>query len=89
MLPTLADDKANHLIYGLAIYLVVCVIVSLVTMNPGTGARWGFWTSLAIGVAKEWWDRRHGGDPSWRDAAATIAGGGFGFACTHLPYLVA
>ena len=76
-LPQLPQDKANHLIYGLLMFMV---------MTPFTGALLAVLTVAIIGALKEIiHDKLMGkGTPDFWDFVATAAGGALGFICTFL-----
>ena len=76
-LPLLPQDKANHLIYGLLMFMV---------MTPFTGALLAVLTVAIIGALKEIiHDKLMGkGTPDFWDFVATAAGGALGFICTYL-----
>jgi hypothetical protein len=77
MLPQLPQDKANHFIYGLAIFLVVGFAIDAVA---GVGA------AALFGAVKEVYDRvSKKGCPEAMDFLATAAGGVAGYICTYLP----
>lgn len=77
-LPSLPQDKANHFVYGAAIYAVGFCVFSLLKL-PATV--YAFATVVLFGVGKEIVDylqnrfqgTQHGVEPL--DALATIAGG--------------
>lgn len=76
MLPQLPKDKANHVIYGIVIFLVFSVL-----LNPigGLGA------AIFLGALKETYDLVTGkGYAHSLDFVATAAGGLLGFLCTRL-----
>lgn len=71
-LPQLAQDKANHAIYGCVIAVLGAAVALQTGHDPRTGAALA---SIAAGVAKEAWDKLSGlGDPSVGDAVATACG---------------
>jgi hypothetical protein len=74
-MPQLPQDKANHFIYGLAIFLVVGFAIDAVA---GVGA------AALFGAAKEVYDRvSKKGCPDAMDFVATAAGGVAGYLCTY------
>lgn len=76
-MPQLPQDKANHFIYGLAIFLVVGFAIDAVA---GVGA------AALFGAAKEVYDRvSKKGCPETLDFLATAAGGVAGYLCAYLP----
>jgi hypothetical protein len=76
-MPQLPQDKANHFIYGLAIFLVMGFAIDAVA---GVGA------AALFGAAKEVYDRvSKKGCPEAMDFLATAAGGVAGYLCTYLP----
>ena len=65
-LPQLPQDKANHLIYGLLIFILVHFFFGVVA---------GLLAGTVAAVAKEVYDKVSGkGNPELLDALATIAG---------------
>lgn len=73
-------DKTKHMIGGAAI----ASAVTLATKEP----HWGFAAGVAVGAAKEIWDRRGNGTCSFQDFAVTAAGaaaGAYGTAWLILP----
>jgi hypothetical protein len=75
-LPLIPQDKANHLVYGLIVFIVVGTFTSPVV---GLGA------ALFVGAAKEIYDRVSGkGTPDALDFVATGFGGVLGYVCALL-----
>lgn len=72
-LPQLSQDKANHALYGLAIYLAAALLL---------GPLHGLAVALLAGVAKEAVDATGRGRVELLDLAATAAGALAGLACT-------
>lgn len=77
-LPQLAQDKANHHIYGEIAAVIGAVAGPLLlahlgyVLDPRAGAAIG---AVAAGALKEVWDRQTGkGDPSVGDFVATASG---------------
>ena len=77
-LPQLAQDKANHHLYGEIAALIGAVAGPLLVsrfgyvLDPRAGAAVG---AIAAGAIKEWWDTATGkGDPSPGDFLATASG---------------
>ncbi|MGQ3051112.1 MAG: hypothetical protein ACT6S0_04950 [Roseateles sp.] len=73
-------DKTKHMLGGAAI----ASAVTLATKEP----HWGFAAGLAVGAAKEIWDRRGSGTCSFQDFAVTAGGaaaGAYGTAWLILP----
>jgi hypothetical protein len=68
-LPRIPADKANHIIYGAVIYL----LVSILTSSPSAGLS----ACVLIGISKEFYDLKHKDihTPDVVDAVATITGG--------------
>ena len=67
--PWLADDKAQHFVWG-------SMIAAGVAQHKRDEVA-GFYAGAAVGVAKELYDhsqRKRGGVASWRDLAVTVAG---------------
>lgn len=76
MMPQLAQDKANHALYGLAIFIAVGFVF---------GAVAGLVAATLIGAAKEVYDRvSKKGCPDVLDLVATAAGGAAGYLCTYV-----
>lgn len=76
MLPQLPQDKANHLVYGLAIFIA---------FGFAFGAVAGLVAAALIGAAKEVYDKVSGkGCPDALDFVATAAGGAAGYLCAIL-----
>lgn len=84
MLPSLPQDKANHVIYGMAIFLFVFFL--LMWFRVPYAAYAAFAASVVVGVAKEVVDawENYKATGNWRtgphgveglDALATAAGG--------------
>lgn len=78
-LPYLPQDKANHALYGAAIYIVGSFAAGIAGSHPQIV---GLVLAVFAGVAKEaadWWSNRLFGEPlhgvEWQDAAATAGGG--------------
>lgn len=84
-LPALAEDswtgpdKVLHLGVSAAIASAGYGTSSLWLDRPGRFAVGGG-IALGAGVAKELWDLSGGGDPSWKDLAADVAGTVLGLA---------
>lgn len=67
--PWLADDKAQHAMWG-------AMIAAGVAQRRRDEVA-GFYAGAAVGLAKELYDhsqRKRGGVASWRDLAVTVAG---------------
>ena len=67
--PWIADDKAQHFVWG-------SMIAAGVAQQRRDEVA-GFYAGAAVGVAKELYDysnRKRGGVASWRDLAVTVAG---------------
>ena len=60
------SDKVLHFAGSAGIALLVTDI----SRDPSVG----FWSSVAVGAAKEWVDKRTGGDASVRDLVMDVAG---------------
>ena len=60
------SDKVLHFAGSAGIALLVTDI----SRDPSVG----FWSSVAVGAAKEWVDKRTGGDASVRDLVVDVAG---------------
>lgn len=88
-LPQLAQDKANHLIYGLLAFLVAAA-VSLRTGHGQVAAiQHGLLFGIAIAVLWELFQKAtKTGEPSPADAIATSSGAGLGALAMGLPLLV-
>ena len=63
-IPVLPADKANHLIMGLLIFIVVAFAFSPLV---------GLAASIAAGLLKEWWDSKGHGCVEFWDFLATAA----------------
>lgn len=77
MLPLIPLDKANHYVYGQAVFVASYLTASLPLAGLGMWAKLGLAFGVVVGVAigKEVRDKRTGkGTPDWRDAAWTMAG---------------
>ncbi len=67
-LPLLKEDKANHFIYGQAIFIISMILLG----SP----YWGLLVCVLFGAAKEaydWWHPGH--TPDWWDFIWTALGG--------------
>jgi|OpeIllAssembly_1097287.scaffolds.fasta_scaffold484268_2 hypothetical protein len=74
MLPQLPQDKANHFVYGLVIFIAV---------GFAFGAVAGLVAAIVAGGAKEIYDLVSGkGHSEGADFLATALGGVFGFLCS-------
>jgi len=72
-LPQLAQDKANHVIYGAVLALVGgAVLPGVLGVSALVAAAL---TAGVVGAAKEVLDKYTGGDPTVQDFLATLAGG--------------
>lgn len=70
----LSADKAKHFVTSAVVQSVAFSALRTATVAR-TGALAGATVvSAGIGVGKELWDRKFGGDPSWKDLAADGAG---------------
>lgn len=89
-LPQLAADKANHVIYGAAVFCVAAAFAGEHARIAGMAA------AVALAIAKEaadWLRNRrvyYSGMPAphsveWRDALATVAGAGLCLGASLLP----
>lgn len=75
-MPLIPQDKANHFIYGLVIFLLVGLSFGAI---PGLAA------AALIGMVKEIYDKVSGkGTPDVYDFVATVVGGVAGFLCTFV-----
>ena len=72
-LPQLPQDKANHALYGVAIFIVAAAL-----LGPAEGLA----CAIVAGAAKEIYDSTAGGEVSAWDFWSTAAGGLAGFLCT-------
>lgn len=73
-MPLIAQDKANHFIYGLVIFIIVSFVL---------GVTYGLAATAVIGAAKEIYDKVSGkGNPEILDFLFTFAGGAAGYICT-------
>jgi len=76
VIPQLPQDKANHALYGLAIFIA---------FGFAFGAIAGLVAATLIGAAKEVYDRvSKKGCPDVFDLVATAAGGVAGYLCTYV-----
>lgn len=74
MLKLIAQDKANHIIYGLLVFIVV---------NLFFGPVIGLAASIVVGCVKELYDLlTKSGTPDGYDILATAFGGVLGSLCT-------
>lgn len=74
MLPQLPQDKANHFVYGLVIFIAAGFVF---------GAVAGLAVAIVAGGAKEVYDHVSGkGHSEGADFLATALGGVFGFICS-------
>lgn len=84
-LPQLDKDKANHVIYGQAIYIAARVGLSLAGMDPEYSRQAAAGLATLFGVLKEghdWWQNKKAADVGaaprhgveYGDAVATAAG---------------
>jgi hypothetical protein len=75
-LPLIPQDKANHVIYGLAIFMVVAFL-----LDPISGVA----AAIFGGAMKETYDMVSGkGHAHGLDFVATVVGGILGLLCTYL-----
>jgi hypothetical protein len=75
-LPQLPQDKANHVVYGIAVYLAVA---------PVFGGLYAIGAVVAVAALKELIDWAGGkGTPELLDFLATVAGGLAGFGSSRL-----
>lgn len=78
LLPVIAEDKANHLIYGGAISLMAFAAAKLVLGRSLAESLCAAALAAAVvAIGKEVYDRQHitAHTPDWLDAVATICGG--------------
>ena len=76
LLPHLREDKANHFIYGVVLFILLAFIRS-----PEIALA----IVVAVGIAKEIYDKySETGTPDIWDAVATTAGGAAGYLCVWL-----
>lgn len=72
------NDLTKHFIAGAIISSVVCAVTLLILGTDKTASDWAIGLSnlaaLAAGVAKEIWDRYHGGHPNAADITLTWSG---------------
>ena len=64
-----AHDKALHASAGAVLGAGGYVASAVVFDAPAKRFASGIAVGLGAGAAKEWWDRGHDGQPSWRDFA--------------------
>ena len=73
-LPQLPQDKGNHVVYGLVLFMLLAFIRS-----PEIALA----IVVALGIAKELYDKYTGtGTPDAWDAVATSCGAAAGYLCT-------
>lgn len=76
MLPLIAQDKANHYLYGSLIGGAVLIAQLVMHLPPQRSSLIALAAVVAVGIAKELIDRRSPNHtPDVMDAVATIAGG--------------
>lgn len=98
-LPYLPVDKANHFVYGAAIFVTAYTILLLIPNSHVLGLSHdvAMWAVTGFAVGKEIVDRlinlwlARNGQPATHgvevlDALATMAGGGTGWASAHLAF---
>lgn len=71
-LPTIPHDKAQHAVYGLAIYAFAALAAELFGASGFASSAFGLVSAAGVAVGRELWQRKHGGEPSVADAAWTI-----------------
>lgn len=74
-LPQLPQDKANHVLYGLAAYLLAAAIAGPIA---------GLVFAALAGAAKEAYDATGRGHVEALDFLATTAGGAAGMVCAYI-----
>jgi hypothetical protein len=74
-LPIIPRDKANHFVYGVAIFVVIAALI-----NPQSGLV----IVVLAGALKEAHDATGRGNVEINDFLFTVAGGGIGYVCTLL-----
>lgn len=72
--PWFGRDKALHFVASAAIQGATHAVLRARGLDYGPASRSAAAVTLSIGVGKEWWDKRRGGDPSVRDIAWDAAG---------------
>ena len=73
------NDLKKHFLAGAIISSVVCAVTLLILGTDKTASDWAiglaFFAALGAGLAKEWYDKKHGGVPDPADVTATWMGG--------------
>lgn len=78
-IPVLAEDKANHLIWGLATFTLGAYLALLAGLPLVHAAAAALLGCALLGVGWEVFQAvTKTGEPSWADALATFCGGVFG-----------
>jgi ABC-type Mn2+/Zn2+ transport system permease subunit len=71
-------DLTKHFIAGAVISSVVCAVTLFILGTDKTASDWAiglaFFAALGAGLAKEWWDKKHGGTVEAADVTATWMG---------------
>ncbi len=70
----LSADKAKHFFTSAFVQSVAYSGLRTAAVSKKGSLVGATVVSAAVGVGKEVWDRKFGGDPSWRDLAADGAG---------------
>lgn len=72
------SDLTKHFIAGAIISSVACAVTLLIFGTDKTASDWaiglGNLSALSAGIAKEIWDRYHGGHPDAADITLTWSG---------------
>ncbi len=79
--PAMAADKwtGNDKVLHFTSSAGIALLVTHVSRDPSVG----FWSSVAVGAAKELLDQRTGGDASMRDLVVDVAGAYLGSETGH------
>lgn len=72
--PWFGRDKALHFVASAAIQGATHALLRSRGVEYGPASRGAAAVTLTVGVAKEWRDKRRGGDPSARDVVWDVAG---------------
>ncbi len=72
--PWLSADKAKHFFTSAFIQTAAYSALRTATVSKEGSLAGAAVLTAGVGVGKELWDRKFGGDPSWKDLAADGAG---------------
>lgn len=76
--PWFGRDKLLHFVASAAIQGTAHAVLRANGADYGRASRGAAIVTLTVGVSKEVWDHRRGGDASWRDLTWDAAGGATG-----------